>query len=306
MDRFPEPLLRPTPHASKHGLEVVSVKVEQNEQTQLFTIHKNLLCKSSGFLRSTFSSQFLEGQTSCLELPAIDPLTFEVLYQLLTLALFAISSNLQQNPTSTLIFYGCASSPCHINTLQINCSISPIIPFENPSTTSTALYRFWHVSENCMRVTCRRTWWTCCSHLWSCTVHIGSWMISCGCWEWQTISKHPEFGAAIAWELTKRGSEDDAGVSSHPQNSVQFPNPNGRVFIKKDIDDAEIHREPTPSDDETAQDDSSTSQLTEYEDAEDSGYHWMHSPMVTKSTPGCQDQKVSGWNKEWRWAVPLF
>jgi hypothetical protein len=60
----------------------------------------------------------------------------------------------------------------------------------------------------------------------------------------------------------------------------------------KDIDDEEIHREPTPSDDETAQDDSSTSQLTEYEDEEDSGYYRMHFSMVSKSTPGCHDQKV--------------
>jgi hypothetical protein len=45
-------------------------------------------------------------------------------------------------------------------------------------------------------------------------LHGACWIMddSCGCWEWQTISKHPQFGAAVAWELTKRGSKDYAGV----------------------------------------------------------------------------------------------
>jgi hypothetical protein len=45
-------------------------------------------------------------------------------------------------------------------------------------------------------------------------LHCAYWIMedSCGCWEWQTVSKHPQFGAAIALELTKCGSKDYAGV----------------------------------------------------------------------------------------------
>jgi hypothetical protein len=78
-------------------------------------------------------------------------------------------------------------------------------------------------------------------------LHCAYWIMDgpCSCWEWQTILKHPKLGAAIAWELIQRGSKDYAGVQSHPQYNVKLANPNGSVFIKKDIDDEEMLREPS-------------------------------------------------------------
>lgn len=79
---------------------------------------------------------------------------------------------------------------------------------------------------------------------------------SCNCWEWQTVLEHSNSGADIAWELTKRGSKDYAGVQSHPQDNVKFANHNGHVFVKEvdDVDDEAILREPTSPDDENVQD----------------------------------------------------
>jgi BTB/POZ domain len=56
------------------------MKAGQNENTQVFKIHKDL-CKASQFFKSTFNGQYLENKTGRLELTAVDKITVEVLHQ---------------------------------------------------------------------------------------------------------------------------------------------------------------------------------------------------------------------------------
>jgi BTB/POZ domain len=103
MERPPLSLRCPAARASKHGLDVVIIKAGTGDQMQVFTIHKDLLCQSSKFFRSAFSSKFLESTTGCLELISVRPRTFEVLYQWLytgsvrDIADFAAESNIDSD-----------------------------------------------------------------------------------------------------------------------------------------------------------------------------------------------------------------
>jgi hypothetical protein len=106
------------------------------------------------------------------------------------------------------------------------------------------------------------------SHL---ILHCANWIMDESCWEWQTVLSYANYGAGIAWELTKRGSKDCAGVQSHPRHNDKFANYNGHVFIKSDsLDedkDAETVRQPDSSDDESFRD----ACLSESHSTEDGG-----------------------------------
>ena len=250
MDSLPESLLRPAARASQHGLDVVTVKAGTGETTQLFKMHKNLLCQSSNFFKSAFNGRFAEGETSYLELTAVDPLTFEVLYQwlytgstrdipdfaaesnvdidLLWLRVFTMAHQYMIDPLqeSSYHFFRRAFHDFHRVVPSVVC-VSELYNSELPTHLVDMLKSYL-------------------------VLHCAYWIMhdSCNCWEWQTVLKHPHFGADIAWELTKRGSKDYVGVQSHPRYNVKFANHNGRVFIKKDVDDEAILREPESSNDE--------------------------------------------------------
>ncbi|ERF74420.1 hypothetical protein EPUS_06598 [Endocarpon pusillum Z07020] len=250
MDSLPAPLLRPAARASQHGLDVVTVRAGTGETTQLFTIHKNLLCQSSSFFKSTFNGRFAESESSYLELKAVDPLTFEVLYQwlytgsmrdipgfaaesnvdigLLWLRVFTMAHEymIDQLQESSYHFFRRAFHDCQRVVPSVLC-VSELYQSELPTHLVDMLQSYL-------------------------VLHCAYWIMheSCNCWEWETVLKHPHFGADVAWELTKRGSKDYVGVQSHPWYNVKFANHNGRVFLKKDMDDEPGLREPESSDGE--------------------------------------------------------
>ncbi len=259
MDSLPESFLPPAARASEHGLEMVTIMAGHDARTQLFTIHKDLLRKSSGFFRSSFNGRFLESETGCLKLTAVDPMTFEVLYQWLytgsvrDIADFAAQSNIDIDLLWLRVF-----------TMAHQYLINPL--------QEISFYHFRRCFHDFHRVVPSVA---CVKELYESdlpanlvdmlksylALHCAYWIMdeSCSCWEWQTVLKHPDFGAEIAWELTKRGSRDYAGVQSHPRYNVKFANHNGHVFIKKDIDDEDMPREPVTPDAEKVQQGSSSS-----------------------------------------------
>jgi BTB/POZ domain len=244
MDRLPEPLLRPAPRASEHGLETVKIKVGAEEDVQTFTVHKSLLCRSSHFFHSGFHGHFLEGETGSLELTTVKPMTFEVLYQWLytgsvrDVADFAAASDIDIDLLWLRVFT--MAHEYMITELQ---EIS-FFYFRN------AFHDFHRVvpSVACVKELYENELPT---HLLDMlksylVLHCAYWIMdeSCSCWEWKTVLKHPLFGADIAWELTKRSSKDYLGIHSHPRYNVKFANHNGHVFIKADFDEEASLQEP--------------------------------------------------------------
>lgn len=67
--------------------------------------------------------------------------------------------------------------------------------------------------------------------------------------------KHPQFGADMAWELTKRGSKDYLGVQAHPRHNVKFAHHTGKIFVKSDTEEEATLQEPAPLDDKEVQED---------------------------------------------------
>ena len=236
MDSLSEPLLLPA-RASAHGLETVTIKAGQDTKVQLFTIHKELLCNSSDFFKSTFNNHFIESETGCLELVAVDPMTFEVLYQwlytgsvrdvvdfalessididLLWLRVFTMAHQYMVHALQEISYYYFrrAFHDSHRVVPSVAC-VTELYESELPTNLVDMLKSYL-------------------------VLHCAYWIRdhSCSCWEWQTVLKHPNFGADIAWELTKRGSQDYVGIQSHPWYNVKFANHNGHVFVKKEIDD---------------------------------------------------------------------
>lgn len=64
-----------------HGNEVVTITVgPEDNSSQTFTIHKNLICKHSSFFRKAFTSGYKEGNDGHINLPDNWPESFELLY----------------------------------------------------------------------------------------------------------------------------------------------------------------------------------------------------------------------------------
>jgi BTB/POZ domain len=251
MDRLPESLLRPAARASAHGVEIVTVNAGTKQRTQIFKIHKDLLCRSSSFFNSTFNGHFLESETGCLELAAVDPMTFEVLYQWLytgsvrDIADFAADSGIDIDLLWLRVFT--AAHQYMIKELQ-----------------EISFYHFRKAFHDFHRVVPSVA---CVQELYESdlptnlvkmlksylVLHCAYWIVdeSCDCWGWQTVLEHANFGADIAWELTKRSCKDYVGVQSHPRYNVKFANHNGHVFIKKDNDEEGL-REPHSSDEDAS------------------------------------------------------
>ena len=251
MDRLPESLLRPAARASQHGLDTVIVKAGKGERTQLFKIHKNLLCQCSNFFKSAFNGQFIESGTSYLELTAVDPLTFEVLYQWLytgsvsyIVDFAADSDDVDIDVLSLRVFT--MAHQYMIDSLQkisYRCFCIYFDDFRRVVPTTVCVNELYNSDLPTNLVDMLKSYLV---------LHCAYWIThdSCNCWEWQTILEIPHFGAEIAWELTKRGSKDYVGVQSHPKYNIKFANHNGHVFIKKDVDDETPLREPKSSDGE--------------------------------------------------------
>ncbi len=249
MDSLRELMLRPA-RASQHGLDVVTVKAGKGERTQLFSVHKNLLCQSSDFFESALNGQFMESKTSYLELTTLDPMIFEVLYQWLYTGSvdhvldFAAESNVDIDLLWLRVF-----TMAHQYMIDLLQKIS--------------YHCFRRLFNDSHRVVPSVV---CVSELYNSDLpknlvkmlrsylvqHCAYWINddSCNCWEWEAVLKHPHFGNRVGWELTKRRSKDYVGVQSHPKYNVKFANHNGRVFLKQDVDDETVLREPRSSDGE--------------------------------------------------------
>lgn len=251
MDSLPESLLRPAARASEHGLDTVTVKAGKGERTQLFKIHKNLLCQSSNLFKSAFNGQFIESGTSYLELAAVDPLTFEVLYQWL-----------YTGSLSYIVDFAAESDEIDIDVLSLR--VFTMAHQYMIDSLQKISYRWLCIYFDDFRRVVPTT--ACVNELYNSdlptnlvdmlksylVLHCAYWIThdSCNCWEWETILKIPYFSADVAWELTKRGSKHYVGVQSHPKYNAKFANHNGHVFIKKDVDDEIVLREPKTSDEE--------------------------------------------------------
>ena len=237
MDRVPESLLRPAARASEHGFDIVTVKSGGKQRNQTFRIHKDLLCSSSDFFKSTFNGHFLESETGCLELPAVDPMTFEVLYQWL------YTGSVRDIPNFA------AESGIDIDLLWLRV-FTAAHQYMIKDLQQIGFFHFRKGFHDFHRVVPSIG---CVKELYGSDLpanlvgmlksylilHCAYWIMdeSCHCWEWQTVLKHANFGADVAWELTKRSSKDYVGVQSHPRYNVKFANHNGHVFIKKHNDE---------------------------------------------------------------------
>lgn len=254
MNRLPKSLSRPAARASEHGLDIVTINAGQNENTQVFKIHKDLLCKASHFFKSTFNGQYLESKTGCLELTTIDPITVEVLYQWLytgsirDVAGFASESNVDIDLLWLRVFT--MAHQYMINELQ-----------EVSYYCFRKTFHDFHIvlpSLACVRELYESNLPTNLADMLKSylLLHCAYWIMdeSCSCWECQDILNHPTFGADIAWELTKRRLQDYVRVQSHPRYNVKFANHNGRVFVKGDGDDEEKLQGSVSPDVELAQD----------------------------------------------------
>jgi BTB/POZ domain len=237
MDSLPISLRRPPARASQHGTETVMINTGQGERSQTFTVHKDLLCQSSEFFRLAFDGQFLESKTGCLDFSEVDSMTFEVLYHwlytgsvssipsfasesgvdldLLWLRVFTMAHQYMIDPLQEIAFF-CFRKVLH--------DIHPVVP-------SVACIEELYDSDLPTNLVDMLKLYL--------ILHSAYWITdgSCNCWRWESVLQHPAFGAGIAWELTKRGSEHYVGVQSHPNYNLKFANHNGRVFVKKDIDE---------------------------------------------------------------------
>jgi hypothetical protein len=236
METLPTSLIRPPARASQHGNDIVMIKAGQGERSQTFTIHKDLLCQSSEFFESAFNGQFLESKTGCLDFSAVDPMTFEVLYQwlytgsvgsipsfaaqsdvdhdLLWLRVFAMAHQYMINPLQEIAFFYFRKEfhDSHSVVPSMAC-VEELYDNDLPTNLVDMLKSYL-------------------------ILHCAYWIMdgSCDCWEWQSVLQHPGFGAGIAWELTKCGSKNYVAVQSHPKYNAKFTNHNGRVFVKRDVD----------------------------------------------------------------------
>jgi len=244
MDSLPISLTRPPARASQHGNETVMINAGQGERSQTFTIHKDLLCRSSEFFESVFNGQFLESETGCLDFSQVDSMTFEVLYHwlytgsvgsipnfaaesavdldLLWLRVFTMAHQYMIDPLQEIAFF-CFRKALH--------DVHPVVP-------SVACIEELYDSDLPTNLVDMLKQYL--------LLHSAYWITdsSCNCWEWQSVLQHPHFGAGIAWELTKRGSRDYVGVQSHPKYNSKFASYKGRVFLKSDVDYEADLREP--------------------------------------------------------------
>ena len=237
MDRPLEPLSRPAARASEHGLDMVTVKAGESQRTQTFKIHKDLLCKSSDFFRSTFNGRFQESEKGCLELTAVDPATFEVLYQwLYTGSVQDVIEYAAESDIAIDLFWLRVFTMVHqymISGLQeISFRYYRRIFHDAFRVVPTAAFvqELYESDLPTHLVDMLKSYLI---------LHCAYWIMdeSSYCWGWETVLKHANFGADIAWELTKRNSNAYIGIQSHPVYNAKFANHNGHVFIKKDNDE---------------------------------------------------------------------
>jgi BTB/POZ domain len=237
MDRIPISLNRPPARASQHGNDTVMIKAGQGERNQTFTIHKDLLCRSSGFFVSVFNGRFLESETGCLDFPEVDPMTLEVLYQwlytgstdcipgfaaesdvgldLLWLRVLTMAHQYMIDALQEIAFYrfGKTLHEVHPVVPSLTC-IEEVYDSDLPTNLVDMLKSYL-------------------------VLHSAYWITdgSSNCWNWESVLQHPRFGADVAWELTKRASKHYVGVFSHPKYNLKFASYKGRVFLKSDVDE---------------------------------------------------------------------
>lgn len=240
MNHLLEPLPGPATRASEHGLEMVTIKTGEDPMTQIFTIHKDLLCKSSDFFRLTFDGRFQEIMKGCLELRAVAPLTFEVLYQwlyrgsvcniaelasksgvaidLLWLRVFTMAHRYMITDLQQISYRG------YLRTFHDSSRVVPTASFVQELYESDLPS---HLAEMLK------------SYL---IQHCAYWIRdeSCRHWEWDHLLKHRNFGADLARELIKRKSQAYLGIQSHPSYSTRFGNHNLHIFIKRDNDESTL------------------------------------------------------------------
>lgn len=63
------------------GTEIVSITVGQPETLQVFTVHKDLICRSSEFFQKAFNGGFSEAREGRMTLPDECPMVFEAFYE---------------------------------------------------------------------------------------------------------------------------------------------------------------------------------------------------------------------------------
>lgn len=72
---MPQPL-----KAMDHGIEVITITVGNEDISQTFAVHKNLICMHSEYFRKAFTCSYREGNDGHMNLPEDWPESFEVLY----------------------------------------------------------------------------------------------------------------------------------------------------------------------------------------------------------------------------------
>lgn len=82
---MPSSVSRKTSHfpiyIENHGMDMITIQVGRDEQSQSFAIHKGLLVEASPYFSNALLGEFKEAQQNTIELKDNDPIAFKVFYQ---------------------------------------------------------------------------------------------------------------------------------------------------------------------------------------------------------------------------------
>jgi hypothetical protein len=206
-------------HVDDQGIDIVTIKVGSENQTQAFKIHKWALIKASPYFFNALAGTFKEASDDTIELAEDDPIAFKVLYHYIYsgnvhAANFYSRSLIPDDVlwlrTFKLVHATEVRSLLHIAYARLREEFSP-----NARTVPSIEFVAELFDPDCPYqeledfISGHSAWWI---------------LNGCGQWtDWVALMDAvPLFGLAVAREIAKRKSGDFHGSKEHPVSDAVF------------------------------------------------------------------------------------